>query len=122
MVRLFQFENMPAIGNHVHILVQHEKHVHTCQKRIDMIRFKFHHAVQHLKSFFRLIRRRIGSDQISHRLEILLQLQRFSKTFDGIRYLSYFLGADTVVFQNIEIFLIVLAFFLFRCCSLRRRE
>ena len=87
-----------------------------------MIRFKFHHAVQHLKSFFRLIRRRIGSNQISHRLEILLQLQRFSKTFDGIRYLSYFLGADTVVFQNIEIFLIVLAFLFFGRSNLGGRE
>ena len=122
MVRLFQFENMPAIGNHVHILVQHEKHVHTCQKRIDMVRFKLYHAVQHFERFICLIRRRIGCDQISHRLEILLQLQRFGKTFDGIRHLPYFLGADTVVFQNIEIFLIVLAFLFFGRSNLGGRE
>ena len=113
MVRFFQFENMPAIGDHIRILVQHEKHVHPCQKRIDMVRLKFYHTVQHFERFFRLIRRRIGCDQVSHCLEILLQLQRSGKTFDGIRHLPYFLGTDTVVFQNIKIFLIVLAFFFF---------
>ena len=87
-----------------------------------MVRLKLHHAVQHFERFIRLIRRRIGSDQISHRLEILLQLQRSGKTFDGIRHLTYLLGADTVVFQNIEIFLIVLAFLFFGRCCLGRRK
>ena len=72
MVRLFQFKNMPAIGDHIRILVQHEKHVHPCQQRIDMVRLKLHHTVQHFERVLCLIRRRIGSDQIRHRLEILL--------------------------------------------------
>ena len=89
-----------------------------CEECAGHMRFHYCHFLQKFAGFFGFSHRDVKLAEIAHRFEILFDGKRLGKALYGIIRTSHALCTQTVIFEYLEVFLIVFLFFTLRSFGL----